>query len=349
MSTSEHVPCGWAPNNRGRLAAALSALTAVAMLAGCGLFPKEKPVAAPLLPEPPSISSSITYPVTRGEIAEEIAGTAEVTPVREVALYFREAGRIREILVEPGQRVAAAQLLARLDIGDLDHQQRLARIDQQIAEITLERMNAMGVNIYDRRIQELLVARARESVEYLESRIEESTIRAPFAGTIRSVEAVTSDRVQDYDTVIVLSDPAALELRMRVGRDQSTGISRGMPAEVSVDDEHWLPSRVIQVTHRDPLRDATVRFEEFIAHLELPPGLKDVNLGSLLRSRIVLRRKTDTLLIPLAGLREFGGRTYVRVLEGDSRREQDVRVGIRTATDVEILAGLNEGQLVISR
>ena len=31
------------------------------------------------------------------------------------------------------------------------------------------------------------------------------------------------------------------------------------------------------------------------------------------------------------------GRTYVRVMEGDARREVDVEVGIRTTTHVEIL------------
>jgi RND family efflux transporter MFP subunit len=340
---------GWVRGVTWRIAAAVPALVLAAVLAGCGLFPKERPVVQPVLPEPPSTSSSVTYPVTRGEIAEMIVGTAEVTPVRKVALYFREAGRIREISVEPGQRVVAGRELVRLDIGDLDHQLRVARIDQQIAEISLERMTVMDANIYDRRIQELVVARCRATVDYLQGRIDASTIRAPFAGAIESVEAVVSDRVQEYATVVVLSDPAVLELQMRVSRDQSTGIYEGITIEVSGDDEHWLPSRVIQITHRDPLRDATVRAEEFVVHLTLPRQLRGVNLGSLLRSRIVLRRKTDALLIPLAGLREFGGRTYVRVLEGDVRREQDVRVGIRTETEAEILAGLDEGQLVISR
>jgi macrolide-specific efflux system membrane fusion protein len=210
-------------------------------------------------------------------------------------------------------------------------------------------MNALVATSYDRRILELVIARARENVDYLKSRIDASTIRAPFAGVVKSVDAEVSDRVQDYATVVTLSDPTMLELQMRINRDQGYSVSEGLAAEVTADDEHWLPSRVIQTTHLDPLRNASVRSEEFIAHLSLPRGLTEVDLGTLLSARIVLRRKTDTLIIPLAGLREFGGRTYVRVLEGESRHEQDVRVGIRTATEVEILSGLSEGQLVIGR
>jgi hypothetical protein len=36
-------------------------------------------------------------------------------------------------------------------------------------------------------------------------------------------------------------------------------------------------------------------------------------------------------------------------MEGDARHEQDVRVGIRTSTQAEIIEGLKEGQRVIGR
>lgn len=48
-------------------------------------------------------------------------------------------------------------------------------------------------------------------------------------------------------------------------------------------------------------------------------------------------------------LREFRERTYVRVLDGEQRREVDVRVGVRTDTQVEILSGLEAGELVIGK
>lgn len=37
------------------------------------------------------------------------------------------------------------------------------------------------------------------------------------------------------------------------------------------------------------------------------------------------------------------------VKEGDYRREVDVKLGIKTDTKVEILAGLEEGQEIITR
>ena len=73
------------------LAVALSAGLSI-LLAGCGFLPKEKAVPEPTLPEPPTTTSAVSYPVKRGDIAEAVEGTAEVTSVRSVALYFKEPG-----------------------------------------------------------------------------------------------------------------------------------------------------------------------------------------------------------------------------------------------------------------
>ena len=327
----------------------LAAVALGAVLLGCGLFPRERPLVEPALPEPPSTSASIIYPVEKGDIALAIDGSAEVTPVRETALYFRESGRIKEITVVPNQKVSSEEVLARLDIGDLEHQLRLAVIDLKMARLTYDRMVAMGGNVYDRRIQELAVAREEETTDYLQARVDASTIRAPYAGIIKSVQSSVSDRVADYATVIELTDPAALELQMKVSRDAYDVTREGQEAQVRTSQGAWVPTRVIQTTHRNPARDASVRSEEYIIHLVLPRLGEDATMGRVLAAQIIQEQRKGTLLIPLAGLREYQGRTYVRVLEGDARREVDVRVGIRTDTQAEILDGLAEGEKVIGR
>jgi multidrug efflux pump subunit AcrA (membrane-fusion protein) len=158
-----------------------------------------------------------------------------------------------------------------------------------------------------------------------------------------------SDRVADYATIIELTDPAALELQMNVNREQFDVTSEGQEVQIRTVEGAWVPARVIQTTHRNPARDASVRWEEYIVHLTVPRGAGEITLGKVFAAQIMLEKRLQTLVIPLTGLREYQGRTYVRVLEGELRREVDVKVGIRTDTQAEILDGLTEGQLVIGR
>lgn len=90
-----------------------------------------------------------------------------------------------------------------------------------------------------------------------------------------------------------------------------------------------------------PNRERRVRLE-----IETP-GLLTMN--QTVTTVITLREKADAVIVPNAAIREFTGRTYVRVLEGDTRREVDVEIGIRTPTNSEILRGIEPGTVVIGR
>ena len=72
-------------------------------------------------------------------------------------------------------------------------------------------------------------------------------------------------------------------------------------------------------------------------------------MGGRLSARVQLDYRPDALVVPLSALREFKGRTYVRVLTGVQRREVDGKVGVRTNTRVEIIEGLQAGQIVIGK
>lgn len=70
---------------------------------------------------------------------------------------------------------------------------------------------------------------------------------------------------------------------------------------------------------------------------------------TIARIRIVLERKDDVLLLPPEAVRSFEGRRFVVVREGDRERRATVRIGITTETQVEILEGLEEGDIVVGQ
>ncbi len=63
---------------------------------------------------------------------------------------------------------------------------------------------------------------------------------------------------------------------------------------------------------------------------------------------IVLEEKDDALWLPLDAIRSYQNRHFVIVQDGDRQRRVDVELGIQGQDQVEILEGLEEGQVVVA-
>ncbi|MCL5958607.1 MAG: biotin/lipoyl-binding protein, partial [Chloroflexi bacterium] len=89
-------------------------------LAGCIQLPGSvapAPVATARAVKPPTRPTAI---VRRDSIVESVKVLGRVAAVREGELYFKNAGRLKKINVQSGQEVTEGQLLAEMDVGDLE-------------------------------------------------------------------------------------------------------------------------------------------------------------------------------------------------------------------------------------
>ena len=333
---------------RIRTAFAAIGLTVLVLLAAC-----ERPADDLELPaelsELGARTSAPTYPVERRDLAVEIERVARVQSVRLLELYFQEGGRLAELNVGTGDRVTEGQILARIASGPIQHNLRLAEIDLEIDRLRATSQNPGSSNV-DRQIRQLELSKREESVDFLRRRLEAHTIRAPYDGVITRVNPEVDEVVEGYRTIIEIADPSDLELQMEVSVDQFDRVEVGQSAQVQITSGTWAPGTVSRLTNRTSGRDAALRREEYVVHLRLDEAdAVSFRMGARHAARVLVDFRRDTLLIPVAALRAFQGRTYVRVLEGVQRREVDVKVGVRTDTRIEILEGLESGQTVIGK
>ena len=338
---------------RGRRAASACplapALLVVALLTSCSALPDDEKEGLRELPSIPLRSRAVTYEVERIDLAVEVRGTAVVTPTREVELYFREPGRLTELNVGVRDEVREGQVLARLESSDLEQELRLAEIDLEIARLRHEALTAGSVTRTERVINQLELSKQELRTDYLRDRVGAYVIRSPYTGYVKTVRGKVGELIQEYNTIIEVSDPTELELQMRVNVDEFERVVAGQQALVEVTRGSWMPGEVVAVTSRNQATDPTLRRDEYIVHLALEESGIELRAQGRLTARVVIESRPQTLVIPAAGLREFRDRTYVRLLEGEQRREVDVQVGVRTDTQVEILTGLEAGQLVIGK
>jgi RND family efflux transporter MFP subunit len=110
-----------------RLLSAAAALLSAVIFAGCSSGPKvdaSGPQAAPA-----AVPVGVT-PAIRRSIMRQLTVSSELVPFQEIDLYAKESGYIKELLVDYGTRVEKGQLLAVLEIPELQMQ-----LDQDAAAI----------------------------------------------------------------------------------------------------------------------------------------------------------------------------------------------------------------------
>ena len=330
--------------------ASICVLMTCVVLASCGLLPREDEPADIVLPEPPGAGSAMTYPVERLDLYKEISVSAFATPVNREELYFTQPGRLTILSVGPGAEVERDKILAKLETTELEYQLQQAELDMEILALRNRLAQIQGIGNIQTQIQELEIRKQEIHINRLRSKLSGATIRAPYNGIVEKVLFKIGEEIPEYETVFGISDPKELVLQARVSLFDYDQIYPGLPAQIELTRDDWREGVVVQTTHKSPASDPTVSRDIFLAHIELlEPEEVKLRMNSRFSARIVLEERKNTLAIPVGGLREFKDQTYVRVLEGEVRREIYIKTGIRTETKIEVLEGLEEGMLVIGR
>ena len=117
---------------------------------GCEQLVEEIPTPTPI-PTPPE-SNRPKHEVSLGSIVQEVRGLGRIASSQEQELYFKQGGRLFNILVKQGQYVEQGDILAELETGELKHQIAQARIALELAELRLEKLKLEQLKSEERRL-----------------------------------------------------------------------------------------------------------------------------------------------------------------------------------------------------
>ena len=133
-----HARLANSPLGRAFLPVALSFV-----LTGCALLPAGRSAEISANePTPTPIPTSVvpvkpTYSVKVGEIMRERTFSGRVAPVVEEALFFRTGGRIRNVYAKRNELVTAGQVIADLEIDDLERELTSTQLNLERAQSRL--------------------------------------------------------------------------------------------------------------------------------------------------------------------------------------------------------------------
>lgn len=161
----------------------------------------------------------------------------QLEALRTVTVRAETSGTV-EALPEPrGARVAAGAPLARLDAGTREAQ--LAGARAQLASAVAERAAAESLGqrgLQSQMESEKAVAAeriARAEVERLERDLENTVVRAPFAGLLESLPVEIGQLVERGDPIATVVDDSAFLVTARAAQQIVAELAPGLPVEVT--------------------------------------------------------------------------------------------------------------------
>ncbi|MCX8068472.1 MAG: efflux RND transporter periplasmic adaptor subunit [Anaerolineae bacterium] len=198
-------------------------------------------------------------------------------------------------------------------------------------------------------IAEAAVEQARAALEAARRNLEKAVLKAPFDGLVSAVNITPGEMAPTGRPAISLVDVSAFQITVNVDEMDVARLRVGLPAEITLDalPDITLTGRVERIGPAATLVEGAVAYPVLIV---LDPTDAPVRVGMSANVTIRVEELSDQLLIPnwVVRIDQTTGQPYVYRRTADGNLERvDVRLGVRYEGYSQVLAGLNEGDVLV--
>ncbi len=326
--------------------------------------------------------------------ASVLNASGYVTARRQATVSSKITGKVAEVLVEEGMKVEAGQILARLD--DRQARLELALAEAQLAaaekglvetqanltlaqkdlvrnreltaggvasQATLDTAQAQAESLEARlRRQQGDVEVARRSAAILRQLLDDTVIRAPFAGVAISKDAQPGEMVSPVSAgggftrtgISTIVDMSSLEIEVDVNEAYLQRVVPGQKVRATLDaypDDPYA-AHVITIIPSADREKATVQvrigFDALDARILPDMGVKVAFLSDETAGSGDGSAPRRTIQVPRAAIRGAAGGENVLVVTAEGLLERRaVRLGADASDPATVIAGLAAGERIV--
>jgi RND family efflux transporter MFP subunit len=315
-----------------------------------------------------------------------------VTARRIATVSSKVSGKVVEVLVEEGMKVEMGQVLARLDSSNAERSLELAEAQLESARKALDetKANLEQAEREFRRTTQLaaekianqseldqaeaaaksLKARlakqaadvtvADREVAVCKQQLDDTIIRAPFAGIVTSKNAQPGEMISPMSAgggftrtgICTIVDMSSLEIEVDVSESYINRVEEDQPVEATLDSypEWRIPAKVIAIIPTADRQKATVKvrvgFEKLDPRILPDMGVK-VAFQSAAQGGSETAAASRQMVIPRSAVRQAGGRDVVWLVDGGRLERRAVTIGATQGDEVTIAAGLSGSDRVV--
>lgn len=311
-----------------------------------------------------------------------------VTARREATVSSKVTGKVIEVLVEEGMKVEAGQVLARLDASNVQKSLDLAEAQaeaarkaqaetkanleqaerelRRIAQLAAEKIASQSeldlaetaVKTLQARLdrQKADVEVAQGEVALWEQQLDDTIIRAPFAGVVTSKNAQPGEMISPISAggsftrtgICTIVDMSSLEIEVDVNENYINRVQPEMPVVTTLDSyPDWrIAAKVIAIIPTADRQKATVKVRVGFEQLD-PRILPDMSVKVAFQSGAETGTGQPTMTIPKSAVYQRDGRDIVWIVRDGRVERRAVTLGPSQGNEVAVAAGLSGGNKVV--
>ncbi len=312
-----------------------------------------------------------------------------VTARREATISSKVTGKVTQVMVEEGLKVTEGQVLARLDDANVLASLQLAQAQLESARTGLaetrvrlreaEQDLARQSELIDKHVvakaefdhaeadaaayraklaqQQGDVTVAERSVTIWQQQLDDTVIRAPFAGIVTSKNAQPGEMISPISAgggftrtgICTVVDMASLEIEIDVNEAYINRVEAGQPVEATLDAyPDWrIPCKVIAIIPTADRQKSTVKVRVGFDRLD-PRILPEMSAKVAFRGVGEARPgPVQAVLVPRSAVRQQEGRDVVMVVQGGRAERRAVTVSGSADDAANLSAGVSPGERVV--
>lgn len=313
-----------------------------------------------------------------------------VTTRLEATVSSKITGKVSEILIEEGMKVEKDQVVAKLDASNVEAGLRLAEAQLQAANLMLAEIeplaefantelkrlrgldrsgsvsrSELGKAEADARIMQAKIIRQRADIAVAERQVDErkqqledTVIRAPFAGVVTTKDSQPGEMISPMSAgggftrtgICTLVDMGSLEIEVDVNESFINRVKPGQTVEATLDAyPDWkIPCKVAAIIPTADRQKATVKVRVAFSALD-PRILPQMGVKVAFQSdeSAAPAGRREILTIPKSAVRENGGRHLAWVVRDGKAERRAITLDPSPGDDRTVLAGLATGETVV--
>lgn len=247
------------------------------------------------------------------------------------------------------EELEADKELTELERTIVTQQEVLADLETMRDELKSDKNSSENgiLDPYKKKELQAVVEKGRIAEQQAQAHLEEALagIRADFNGIITELDINKGFVTEAGSKLMKLESSDAVRVNISLSKYDLSKVALGQTAEVEISGQTY-EGTVSKINRMAEKNDSGTRLVAAEVHIENPDD--NIYLGIEGKVKIMAQKSENTLVVPIAAINTDQTGDFCFVVKDGILERHDVTAGLSSEDSIEILDGLEEGDIVLT-